>query len=348
MPTKSHVELSELGTQMMRAAGATKMVADRVTGHLVEANLVGVDSHGMLRLPDYISWLTAGKAAPENRVEILSDNGASCWADAHLTYGAVAGMDASLRAAEKAKRYGVGLVSVKNSTHTGRLGEYVECLAQDGLIGFFCCNAQGFGQFVAPWGGKEPRLTTNPLAWGFPSGQEDRVIVIDMATSASPEGRIRLKTRRGEQIPSGQVIDAEGRDTTNPNDLFGPPPGAILPFGEHKGYALALVVEMLAGALSGGGCSRPVDQLYTHENAFFVMAIDIQVIRPLVDVTGQIDQMLDYVKGASPINPATEVLIPYEHEQRERKRRLVEGIEIEQPTWDRLVQTAESLNVKVD
>lgn len=347
MPTKPHDELIDLGSRMMRAAGATSTVADRVVEHLVGSNLVGIDSHGVLRLPDYISWLEEEKAAPDNRMEVVQQRDAVCLVDAHFTYGAVAGSEASRVAAERARRHGVGIVSVRNSTHTGRLGEYVEQLAQDRLIGFFCCNAQGYGQFVAPWGGKEARLTTNPMAWGFPSGAEDRVVVVDMATSAAPEGRIRLKTRQGESIPMGQVIDAEGRDTTNPEDLFGPPAGAILPFGQHKGYALALVVEMLAGALSGGGCARPVDQLYTHENAFFVMAIDVSAIRPATDVTQQIDALLDYVTNCPPTAGQGEVVFPYEREQRERKRRLVEGIDVDEPTWETIVKSAESLGVQV-
>ncbi|MBI85150.1 MAG: hypothetical protein CMJ81_18300 [Planctomycetaceae bacterium] len=347
MPLKSHLELKQLGSRMMLAAGAQEPVAQRVVEHLVESNLVGIDSHGIIRLPDYISWLIAGKAAGDNRLEVLQDRDATCLVDAHFTYGAVAGSEASRLAAEKARRHGVGMVSVKNSTHTGRIGEYVEHLAADGLIGFFCCNAQGYGQFVAPWGGKEARLTTNPLAWGFPSGQQNRVIVVDMATSAAPEGRIRLKSRRGESIPPGQVIDAKGRDTSDPQDLFGPPPGAILPFGQHKGYALALVVEMLSGALSGGGCLRPVDQKYTHENSFFVLAIDIESVRPLVDVSEAIDNMLDYVTGSAPIADGQEVLFPYEREQRERQHRKVAGIEVEQPTWNQIVETAESLGVAV-
>ena len=347
MPIKSHTELTDLGCRIMTAAGADAMVAQRVVDHLVGSNLIGVDSHGILRLPDYVGWLPAGKVARENRLEVLQDREAACWLDAHFTYGAVAGSEASRIAAEKARRVGVGIVSVKNSTHTGRLGEYVEHLAQDGLIGFFCCNAQGYGQFVAPWGGREPRLTTNPIAWGFPSGREGRVIVVDMATSASPEGSIRLKSRRGEEIPSGHVIDAQGRDTTNPNDLFGPPPGAILPFGQHKGYCLALVVEMLSGALSGGGCSRPVDQLYTHENSFCVIAIDVEAIRPLAAVTTQIDDMIDYVTDSASVDDASRVLYPYERELLERERRLKNGIDVEQPTWDKITDLARSLNVPV-
>lgn len=330
---------------MMQAAGATESVARRVVEHLVESNLVGIDSHGIIRLTDYISWLSEGKVASDNRMEVLQDRDATCLIDAHFTFGALAGSEASRLAAEKARQHGVGIVSVKNTTHTGRIGEYVARLANDGFIGFFCCNAQGYGQFVAPWGGIEPRLTTAPLAWGLPSGREGRVIVVDMATSASPEGRIRLKARRGESVPLGHVIDGEGRDTTNPNDLWGPPPGALLPFGQHKGYALGLVVEMLAGALSGGGCPRPVDTKYTHENSFFVMAIDVEAIRPLAGVAQDIDAMLDYVKSSPPVDPEGEVLFPYERELRKRERLIVEGIEIEEPTWKSIVELAESLGV---
>ena len=345
MPAKSDAELMTLGSRIMRAAGADQAVAERVVRHLIGSNLVGIDSHGIMRLPHYVSWLLDGRASGQNRLEVLHDLEATCLIDAHFTYGAVAASEASRIAREKAHRVGVGLVSVRNSTHTGRLGEYMEELARDGFIGMICCNAQGHGQFVAPWGGSDARLTTNPIAWGFPSGHEDRVVVVDMATSASPEGRIRLAHERGESLPNGHIIDKAGNDTTNPADLFGPPRGAILPFGQHKGYALALVVEMLSGALSGGGSSRPSDQPYTHENAFFLMAIRTDSIRPLGEVMQQIDSMIEYVTSSPPVDPAGEVLIPYQRELRERQRRLQDGLEIAQSTWDRIVELAASVGV---
>ena len=172
-------------------------------------------------------------------------------------------------------------------------------------------------------------------------------MVMDMATSAWPEGKIRLKIQKGEQIPQGVVINAQGRDTTEPADLLGPPPGAILPMGQHKGYALGLMVEILSGALSGGGSCRPLDTLYTYENAFFLMAIEVQSIRALSDVAVDVDAMLSYVKSSAPVEAGGEVLVPYERECRLRQQRLREGVPIDQGTWKSLVELANTYGISV-
>ena len=348
MPTKDAQALERFTSSILQAAGATETVAARVARHLVSANLIGVDSHGVMRLPHYVSWLKDGRVSTEDSVEVLRERGVTALLDAHFTYGPVAASRAVEIALEKAREFCVSAVSIKNCTHTGRLGEYVEDLAKEGFIGFACCNAQGAGQFVAPWGGKEPRLSTNPIAWGFPASTEDDpdgVLVMDMATSASAEGGVRIARERGRPIPLGHVIDSQGRDTTNPVDLFGPPPGAILTMGQHKGYGLALVVEILSGAVSGGGCVRPTDELYTHENAFFLMAIDPEGFRPLDEIRSDITAMLGYVKTSGPRDPRSDVLLPYEKERATRKQRLQEGIPIEVPIWEELTQLAASFGV---
>lgn len=332
----------------MVAAGAAPDVAARVSQHLVNSNLVGIDSHGVIRLTDYVSWVQEGKAAPDNRVEILNDQGGTALLDAHFTFGPVAASQAAQMAAGKARKLGVGIISVKDATHIGRLGEYVYELASEGLVGFVCCNAQGAGQMVAPWGGKQGRLTTNPLAWGFPSGRAEGPVVMDMSTSAWPEGKVRVKHRRNEKVPLGVLIDADGRDSTDTHDLYGSPGGALLPAGQHKGYALSLMVEFLSGVLSGGGsCHAPAAQ-FTHVNSFCMMAIGVESIRSLTDVTSDFDAVLAYVKGSLPIQEGGEVLVPYEPESRQYNRILKDGIEVEQATWDSITELAESLGVSVD
>ena len=345
MPVRSHQELTDLCCRLLRSAGASRGVANKVARHLVGSNLVGIDSHGIMRLADYVSWLLEGKVPGDDQLEILKDHNAACLIDAHFTLGPVAISKAAEMVAGKAEKYGVGLASVKNSSHTGRLGEYVEDLALRGFIGFLCCNAQGAGQFVAPWRGKQARLTTNPMAWGFPSGRECGPMVLDMATSVVPEGKVRFSLSCGQNIPEGWVITSDGRPTTNPADLYEAPEGAILPFGAHKGYGLALVVEMLSGGLSGGGCSRPVSERFTHGNAFLLMAIQVETFRSTTDFTGDVDDMLRYVKSCAPVNPREQVLVPYEIESTERQRKLEEGISIPDAIWEKIEQLAAELNV---
>ena len=332
----------------MEAAGATTEVAYCVVDHLVSSNLVGIDSHGIMRLPEYVPWLPAGKAASDDRMKVITDTPATCLIDAHFTYGPVAATKAAHIAAEKARQFGAGMISVRNATHIGRLGHYMEDLAEAGFIGFVCCQARGAGQFVAPWGGREARLTTNPLAWGFPSGREKGALVMDLATSAAPEGKIRLAQRQGAAVPPGWIIDAQGRGSTDPADLHGPPPGAILPFGEHKGYVLALVVEALSGALSGGGSSWPGMETYTHGENFFLMAIRVEAFGPREEFQRDLDAMLAYVKSSPPIRPDEPVRVPYELEARLRRRRSVEGIDIDDVSWQRIVKVAEEMQVQLD
>lgn len=349
MPKKSHEELSKLGSQILRSAGAADKVADRVARHLAGSNLVGLDSHGIIRLPDYGAWLQEGKIAGENRLEVFKDKGATCLIDAHMSFGQVAASQSADIAVHKAQTYGIGFVSVKNASHIGRLGEYVEDIALKGFIGFLCCNAEGAGQLVAPWGGKEARIGTNPMAWGIPSGRASGSMVLDMATSIVPEGKIRVMMRRGEAIPNGWVIDSQGQSTTNPADLYGPPVGAILPFGEHKGYGLMLAIEALSGVLSGGGHARQAtkESWFTHGSTFSMMAIEVESFRSLTEFTDDVDEMLSHMKSSPATTPDAEVLVPYEIESREKAIRLENGIMIEDTTWDKVAQFASTLGVSI-
>jgi uncharacterized oxidoreductase len=236
------------------------------------------------------------------------------------------------------------LVAARDSSHIGRLGEYVEHIAKEGCIGFICCNAQGAGQVVAAWGGKKTRLSTNPLAWGIPTSTEP--MVLDMATSVASEGKIRVKWRRHEPLPNGWAIDAEGNTATDPAGFYGPPMGAILSAG-HKGYGLALVVDVLAGALTGGGCARPIDQLHTPMNSFVVIAINVGLLSKFQEFAGAVDGLFAYMKSSLALDPSGEILIPGELETKERRRRLTDGIDVDDETWWQIVEAAGSLGMSV-
>src|SRR5262249_11978567 len=207
-----------------------------------------------------------------------------------------------------------------------------------------CCNAPGAGEGVAPWGGEDDRLGTNPLAWGVPTGGDP--MVLDMATSAASEGKIRVKSRRHEKLPDGWAINVEGNPVTDASDFYGPPMGAILSAG-HKGYGFALVVDILAGAITGGGCARPVDHLHTPINGFVVMAINVALFSAFSEFTAAVDGLFRYVKSSTPLHPGGRVLIPNELETNERRRRLAEGIELDDETWQQIVEAARSVGIEV-
>ncbi len=338
-------ELHSLVIRIFTGAGVAQNIAERAARHLVDSNLSGVDSHGVLRVPDYVDLVKQNRMAREDKLEVIRDKGAMMLLDAHYTFGQWSAWQGAGLAIEKAQQFGIGGVSVRNSAHIGRLGEYAERIASAGLIGFICCNLQGSGQRVAPWGGREGRLSTNPLAWGIPTSAAP--IVIDMSTSVSAEGKIRVKMRRGEQLTPNWLLDSHGEPTINPADLYGPPFGAILTAGAHKGYGLSLMVEAVAGALSGGGVSHADSEIDSVENAFTVMAIDIEWFAPLDEFRHDVDAMTAHMRTAPPVEPNGEVLIPGEPERRERAKRLANGIEIEAETWARILDTARSVGIEL-
>jgi hydroxycarboxylate dehydrogenase B len=337
--------LHALVVRIFEAAGVQSDIARRTADHLVDANLAGVDSHGVLRVPDYVALVKQGRMAREDKIEVICDLGAACVMDAHYTFGQYAAWRASELAMQKADQFGIGMVTCRNSSHVGRIGEYVEHMATRGYIGYMCANLQGSGQRVAPYGGKEARLSTNPLAYGIPTGGVP--MVIDMSTSVSAEGKIRVKMRRGESLTPGWLLDRHGNETLNPADLYGPPYGAILTTGGHKGYGLSLVVEALAGILPDGGFSRPMGDVESLENGFALMALRVDLFRPLAGFTADMDTMLAHMKNTPPRDGVAEVLTPNEPETRERAKRREHGIEIEADTWALIEATANELGVGV-
>lgn len=255
-------------------------------------------------------------------------------------------------AATKARDGGVAAVTVRNSYHLGRLGSYVEELAQDGLLALLLANAHGTGPCVAPWGGAQRRLATNPLAVGIPTTSEclSGAIVLDMTTSAVAEGKVRVKRNRAERVPDGWLLDAEGRPTNEPESLYGEPRGSILPFGgsggAHKGYGLNVVVDLLAGALSGASTTGTPDA--QHGNAFFFMVLDPFQFVAADDYYQMVDGFVSFVKSSAPMAGFEEVLVPGEIEERARAEREEKGIFVEEETWRQILACADALGVSLE
>ncbi|MBX3066087.1 MAG: Ldh family oxidoreductase [Anaerolineae bacterium] len=341
-----HAEhLKSLVVKLFETVDVDPVIARRAADHLVEANLAGVDSHGVMRMPDYIEQILVGGLARTDKIEVLRDFAAVALWDGHLTIGQYMAWLATEKAIEKAAAFGIGMVSARHSGHIGRLGEYAAQMANAGYIGYVTANLQGFGQRVAPFGGKYARLGTNPHAWGVPTGGVP--MVIDMSTSVSAEGRIRVKMRRGETLPQNWLLDNQGNPTTNPADLYGPPHGALLTTGGHKGYGLSLVAEALAGLLNGGGYPRNTKDVLSLENGFAVIAIHIDAFGPLDEFQTKAAELMNYMKATPPADGVAEVMYPNEPETRERARRLANGIPIEDESWNLIVATANKLNIPV-
>ena len=346
MPTKFAGELEELMIRTLRATGVAPSISERVARHLVGSNLVGVDSHGLIQFPDYLESVKQGKIAKDNQIEVIRDHGAIALLDGHLTFGMVVVDQAIDMGISKARKFGASVVSARNSAHIGRLGEYAEDIARQSLIGFICNSSQGMGQGVAPWGGREIRLSTNPLAWGIPS--ESDPIIFDMSTSSVAAGKIQLKLHRGETLPTSWEINTAGTPVTDPADFHNPRLGAMLLAAGYKGYGLALVVEALAGVLSGGGCVWPEAPLIGSGYAFTLLVIDVAAFCPIAKFTKEVDNFITYVKSATPLDIAEAVRIPGKLSPVKRQQRLTEGISIEDETWNRLVEAARSVGIEVE
>jgi uncharacterized oxidoreductase len=336
MPTVQADLLERTITGIFLARGVPDEEARIVAAHLVDAEACGVVSHGVLRVPQYVQALADGRIIPAVSLRVVSEAPATAVLDGRHGFGQVMALRAMDFALDRAEATGVSAVTLVNCGHTGRLGSYTEHAARRGMAAMMMVNNGGHGQWVAPFGGAAGRLSTNPISIGVSTSGDDP-LVLDVATSVAPEGKARALLATGERAPEGWIIDHQGRPTTSPADLYGPPRGALLPFGGHKGFGLAMLVDALAGGLSGAGCCTDAGaSLAGKTDGVFLVAVKVAAFCPLPDLQGQITRLVQHVKSAPPAPGAAEVLVPGEREARTRRRRLVEGIPVEPATWEAL------------
>ena len=251
MPTFRAEDLKLLGEQMFACVGVPADDAELVADHMVESGLLGHDSHSVLRYPQYVDMVRSGVVKPGAPMEILDEAPRLAQVSGNWNFGPVTATAAVELAIEKARDGALSVVTVKHCNHIARLGRFVVLAAEQNFIGLMCANGHGSDLAVAPFGGRERRLPTNPLAVAIPTGKHEWPIVLDMTTSMTSGGALRNYRNRNEPVPAGSIIDAEGRPTTDVEDYYGPPQGAILPLGfpatGHKGTGLAIAIDILAG-----------------------------------------------------------------------------------------------------
>ncbi len=348
MPIFSSEQLKKVGFSIFKQMGVPEDESAIVSSSLVESNLVGHDSHGVIRIPQYVMLIRKGDILPGAQMEIIRETPSTAVLNGNWGFGQVLGRRAMKIAIEKASTKSVATVTLRRSNHIARLGEYVSIAAEENMVGIIMVNNHGAAQYMPPWGGIARRLSPNPLAVGFPSGSQNPVI-LDITTAVVAEGKIRVKLNRGEKLPEGWIIDAQGKPSTDPKDLYGPPQGAILPFGGiagHKGYGLGFIVDVLAGALSGAGCSRAdVDRF---GNAVFITVININDFLPIDEFKSHVDGLIEYVKSSPKLPGVDEIFFPGEVEAREREKRSQKGIFVEDETWDQIIKSAKELNLDTE
>ena len=338
-----HVEpLVNLVSRIFRATGAPQATADLVATSLVSSDLAGHESHGVVRVQQYLLQIERGDINPKAQPTLVRDRGAVINVDAHDSFGQVAANFTMEEAIRRAKEHGLSAAGLFHSGHVGRLGEWVEMAAKRDAIAFAYCNGGGPSPGrVAPFGGAGPLLGTNPVAASVPVGDRS-ALVLDFATSAVAEGKVRVARNRGKSIPEGWVLTAHGLPTTDPNDLYAN--GVLLPAAAHKGYALSLLVEFLGGLLTGNGVPALPDT-YQPRNGVLFIVLDIDAFQPVQEFLSLSAAFAGKVKSVPPAPGFDEVMLPGEPEQRAIQQRSTNGIEVDEATWGQLSEAAASFGL---
>ena len=342
MPTLAAAHLEHLATRLFTALTVPEDDARWVGSLLLRANLRGHDSHGVIRIPQYVGSIKKGETNPRPAMRVLRDTATTAVVDGDLGLGQVVARRATEVALEKAARHGLASVGVQRANHIGRLADYAEMAAERGFVGFVWTNAPT-AVSVVPYGGIGRRLSTNPLAVAVPGPNGTVAISVDMATSVVAEGKVRVKRNRKESLPEGWAIDAAGRPVTDSSGFYGPPRAGLLPMGGHKGTALALIVEVMAGILSGEGAIS--DKPGPVHNGTFLLLVEVARFVPLVDFTRQVTDLVTWVKSSEPAPGVGEIMIPGEPEARSEATRRAHGIPVEDETWRQIEEIAAELGV---
>jgi uncharacterized oxidoreductase len=335
-------ELTRLVTAIMRAAGCADKEAATIARRLVDSNLVGHDSHGVLRVAKYLEWMREGWLRINQTPTIVFESEAIAIVDGNRGFGQVVGEFAGALGTRKATKTGIAMVGLRNCGHLGRVGDWAELAAAAGQVSLHFLNTSG-AQRVAPFGGSDRRLSTNPITIGVPVENGDPIIV-DMTTSMAAEGKLMVAVNRGESVPEGWIIDKEGMPTTDPRDFYDG--GALLTIAAHKGSALSIVTDLLAGAISTGRSSDPTDTILRNN------MLSIYIAPKIYDREGTVareaKRFVEWVKASPPAKSGDRVLLPGEIERVTRAKRLSDGVPIDDATWASLIAAAESAGIAAD
>ena len=342
MPNIGAEDLTAFAAAAYEAAGTPPEHAKTVSKHQVRANLVGHDSHGVVLLATYIDRIGRGHIVPAARPEIMNESPTTLAVNGRWGFGPVISEWTMERLVARAREMRIAAATIREQSHVGRLAEYPLMAARAGFIGLMMADSGQSPKAVAPFGGREARLGTNPICIAFPSDLPGPVF-IDMATSAVAAGKLNLARAQGKPIPLGWLLDKDGKPTTNPNaQLEG---GVMLPLGGpegHKGYGLSFAVETLAAVLPGLGFG--IDPKGRHNDGTFMLVIDPQAFSP-TNFKNEVEAFVRYLKATPPAEGFDEVLYPGEIEYRTEQRRRAVGIPIEDATWRRLGEIAAKFGI---
>jgi hydroxycarboxylate dehydrogenase B len=343
--------LADLVRDIFAKTGCSRAEAERIGKYLVSANLTGHDSHGVVRVPRYVHWQKSGVVVADREIKVLTETPVLAVVDGLHGFGQTVAPQAVAIGIEKCKKNGLSMIALRNAGHIGRVGDWAEMAAAEGLVSVHFVNASG-SVLVAPFGGTERRLSTAPFVVGVPRPGE-MPVVLDFATSIVAEGKVLVASQGGKKLPDNALIDRDGEMGTDPHLLYGDysatgprdhskGKGAIRAFGEHKGSGLALMCELLGGSLTGMSATGEGRRFGNGMLSFYV---DPKVVDPETMFDQDVARYIVYFKSAKPATPGAEVLIPGEPEQRTRAQRSREGVPLPDDTWAAILATAREVGV---
>lgn len=329
-------DLNDLVRALLCAAGSDAGDARLVAEQLVDAEARESRGQGLIRLRPYVNWMRTGKIVSPAKLKIEREFGATLLLDGGNGWGQVVTTQVMTMCVERAQKHGICFALVRNPNHIGRLGYYVEAAAADGCVGLVACSGHPSSAWVAPWGGTKPIFGTNPIAFGFPR-KDDPPVVVDLSTTQGSRGAVLLAGKVGKLLPEGWAFDSAGNRTRDPSKAL-PPQGTLAPLGGHKGYGLALAVEILCGVLSGmwppsGG-------------AILVGAVLVEAFQELDDYYHSLENLLGEL-ASGPTAPDTDaILIPGQGSAYRGKQSRDNGLQIPDELWSDVVGLARDLGVQ--
>ncbi len=347
MPTIAAEKLTRFAARLLKTGGLSTEEVALVSENLVAANLRGYDSHGVMRIPQYLEQIRKGEIVPGAQFEVVHETPAALTVNGNWGFGMAQAGRMMRRLIEKARTVGVAVGTMAQCAHAGRLGNYCEMAIESGTIGMAMVNNHGAARRVAPPGGTAPRLGTNPIAVGIPNGSEP--LVMDFCTCMAAEGKVRVKRIAGETCPDGWLLDNQGRPTNDPADLYADPPGTIRPIGgsqPYKGFALSLMVEIFSGALSGGLCAREVPKTPLG-NCVFMMVLAPEHFGGKDHFDGEVSDLVKFVRDCPMVEGVDEITLPGDPERHIVEKKLAEGICLDEGNFSKLTELAEQLGVEL-
>lgn len=333
--------LTAWGERVFQALGSPAREASQVARGLVQANLYGHDSHGIGLTPQYVENVRAGHAVPGRTPGIVTDAGALVTLDGGKGFGQAIGEAAMTIAIERAREHGCAVVGLASTHHLGRIGQWGEQCAAAGLVSVHFVNVRS-RPIVAPWGGTDARVSTNPFCVAVP--HTPHPLVLDYATASVALGKTRVAVDEGRAMADGLLLDQSGRPTNDPRVMWGRSIGAILPFAEHKGWALSVMCELLGGALSGGRVQNGAT-IHPMLNNMLTLVFDPAKLGTSATLPDEIRRLADWVRASPPMIDGKPILLPGEPERRVAAARSLDGIPMPRRTLELLVGTGKLLGV---